>query len=434
MLIKPDPTRRTWWRARYVDPDTGRTVKVTLDATLTTTELRDTWAVRKSKALAKRRLELEHGALPTTGTALADALDRYFADHPKLRAGTRAVYKAPAEKLKAWAARHGVHSADDLTGPKLLAFRADLVREKRRVHVKGGRRGELMTTEQARSPATVNQELRAIRTILGYLRKCGLLPRLTTDGLRDGLERLKVSHERVDYLKPHELRQLLAAAVRHDAARFTETRAEHAGLIPLGSTWRYEPVAPFVACVLLSGMRRTEALTLEAKQVDLESFDNDGRVVGEIHLTGATKTKRARTLDLAVSPALRELLEATLKSKRKRVFRLTKGTAAAAVKRLIAEYEAPENFGWQMLRRTCGCFLTNAPGIFGAASAYRSAKQLGHSVLVAERHYVDVVRGIPREARTLEHAMQIEAEVQQIIDAAKARASDDESAVSSMSA
>ncbi|HEY6723816.1 MAG TPA: hypothetical protein VI197_07280 [Polyangiaceae bacterium] len=325
-----------------------------------------------------------------------------------------------------------MHSADDLTGPKLLAFRADLVREKRRVHVKGGRRGELKTTEQARSPATVNQELRAIRTILGYLRKCGLLPRLTTDGLRDGLERLKVSHERVDYLKPHELRQLLAAAVRHDAARFTETRAEHAGLIPLGSTWRYEPVAPFVACVLLSGMRRTEALTLEAKQVDLESFDNDGRVVGEIHLTGATKTKRARTLDLAVSPALRELLEATLKSKRKRVFRLTKGTAAAAVKRLIAEYQAPENFGWQMLRRTCGCFLTNAPGIFGAASAYRSAKQLGHSVLVAERHYVDVVRGIPREARTLEHAMQIEAEVQQIIDAAKARASDDESAVSSM--
>jgi hypothetical protein len=90
------------------------------------------------------------------------------------------------------------------------------------------------------------------------------------------------------------------------------------------------------------------------------------------------------------------------------VFGLTRGTADAAGKRLIAEYGAPKGFGWQMLRRTCGTFLTNAPGIFGASSAYRSAKQLGHSVTVAERYYVDVARGIPREARTLEAAMQIE--------------------------
>jgi hypothetical protein len=37
-----------------------------------------------------------------------------------------------------------------------------------------------------------------------------------------------------------------------------------------------------------------------------------------------------------------------------------------------------------------------------------SARQLGHSVTVAEKHYLGVVRGIPREARTLEAAMQIE--------------------------
>jgi hypothetical protein len=61
--------------------------------------------------------------------------------------------------------------------------------------------------------------------------------------------------------------------------------------------------------------------------------------------------------------------------------------------------------------------LTNAPGIFGAASAYRSAKQLGHSVAVAERHYLDVMRGIPREARTLEAAMQIEKQMTRVIAA-----------------
>jgi hypothetical protein len=103
------------------------------------------------------------------------------------------------------------------------------------------------------------------------------------------------------------------------------------------------------------------------------------------------------------------------------VFQLTRDTAKAAAKRLKEEYGAPAAFGWQALRRTCGTYLTNAPGIFGAASAYRSAKQLGHSVQVAERHYLDVARGIPREARTLEAAMQIEAQLKKVTEAAKNR-------------
>jgi len=49
-------------------------------------------------------------------------------------------------------------------------------------------------------------------------------------------------------------------------------------------------------------------------------------------------------------------------------------------------------------------------GIFGAASAYRRAKQLGRSVAVAEKQYVDVVRDIQRDARMLEAAMQIDAD------------------------
>jgi hypothetical protein len=38
-------------------------------------------------------------------------------------------------------------------------------------------------------------------------------------------------------------------------------------------------------------------------------------------------------------------------------------------------------------------------------------------VTVAEKHYVDVVRGIPREARSLEAAMQIEAQMTKVIAA-----------------
>lgn len=79
------------------------------------------------------------------------------------------------------------------------------------------------------------------------------------------------------------------------------------------------------------------------------------------------------------------------------------------MKRLKEQYGAPESFSWQVLRRTCGTFLTNAPGIFGAASAYRSARQLGHSVAVAvaEKHYLGVVK-VPPEAMTLEDAMALD--------------------------
>ena len=55
---------------------------------------------------------------------------------------------------------------------------------------------------------------------------------------------------------------------------------------------------------------------------------------------------------------------------------------------------------------TCGTYLTCAPAIYGAASAFMSAKRLGHSVTVAEKHYVGIVRVSP-EARTIELAMQV---------------------------
>jgi hypothetical protein len=104
-----------------------------------------------------------------------------------------------------------------------------------------------------------------------------------------------------------------------------------------------------------------------------------------------------------------------------RVFGVTPGEAQAAEKRLSREFGAPAGSGWQALRRTCGTFLVNGPGIFGAASAYRAARQLGHSVAVAGKPLPGVVRGIPRDARTLEAAMQIEEQVKRVIEAVGSR-------------
>lgn len=424
VVLIPPEGEHTTWRARYTDPDTGRVVKQRLDPiALRTAEARHDWAVRKAKANAKRRIELEGGAHRATGTGLEKALASYFDDHPGLRTATLEVYRAAIDKLKVWAGRSGLSSADDLTGPKLVAFRAELVKEKKRVRRRGGRRGERASVDAHRSPHTVNRELRAVGTVLSYVRRLGLLPRLSTDDLRDGLQKLKVSVERVDYRKPHELQKLLEAALRHDADTFTATRQELAGLRPVGSTARHKPIAPFVAAAVLTGARFGELVDLDWKNVDLEALDNEGRTVGEIYITGASKTHRARTIGLEVSPALRKLLAALhVKSGgRGSVFGLTRGEAIAAEKRLVAGYAAPSGSNWQALRRTCGTYLTNAPGVFGASSAYRSAKQLGHSVMVAEKHYVDVARGIPRDARTLEAAMQIEGQVKKIIDAASTR-------------
>jgi integrase len=423
VLIPPDPAgRHPHWRARFDDPDTGRSVKITI-AELTTAEARRDWAIRKSKTLGKRRMDLEAGAPRATGTTLADAIDRYFEDHPHLRAKTLETYRAATTKLLAWASRVGLRSADDVTAARLVAFKAVIVKEPKRKHARGRKRGSQETTAEPRSPYTINRELQSVQNVLGYLRRLGLLPRITTDDLRDGLKHLPTGSARIDYRKPAELQRLLQAALRHDAEMFDATREELAGERPVGTTPRYLPIAPFVAAAVLTGMRFGELLTLDWKQIDLEALDHDGAVVGEIHLTAATKTHRARTVGLEVSPALRKLLAAMkLASGGKgNVFGLTRGEAVAAEKRLRAEYGAPEGCGWQALRRTCGTYLTNAPGIFGASSAYRSAKQLGHSVQVAEKHYLDLARGISKDARTLEAAMQIEAELQEVLEAASKR-------------
>ena len=81
---------------------------------------------------------------------------------------------------------------------------------------------------------------------------------------------------------------------------------------------------------------------------------------------------------------------------------------------LIRSSDAPP-FTWRMLRRTSGTFLTCAPAIFGAASAFLSAKRLGHTVRIAEKHYAGALAGIPREARTLSAAMEIEDLAKEIV-------------------
>jgi integrase len=402
----------TAWRALYEDPDTGRPTYVTLDAlALPSLEARRAWAVSKSKVIARRRMELESGAARKTGVTLTNAIERYFAAHPHLRSRTKTIYRTATNKLIAWAEGEGIESGDELTRARLVSFRERLASAPKRVPAKEGMRGRFRTSAAARSPASVNQDLRAVRTVLGYLHDLDLLPKLSSDDLRRALKMMKAAQEAPEFLSVEACQRLVQAALLHDAAVFQETREEHAGLRRPGTTARHSAVAPFLTTVLLTGMRLGEALALKWSDVDLGARDADGETVGEIRLRAlATKTSRARTISLDVSPAVRKLLTA-LKQSRVGPYVFGEGDALSrdlvesTRERLLGRYDAP-TFSWQMLRSTCATVQCNAPSLFGAAAAFMSAKRLGHSVVVSERRYAGQV-AVSKSARTLEAAMGI---------------------------
>ena len=65
--------------------------------------------------------------------------------------------------------------------------------------------------------------------------------------------------------------------------------------------------------------------------------------------------------------------------------------------------------------------MARGAGIFGASAVFLAAKQLGHSVAIAEKNYQGVVRGIPREARTLEAAMEVEGVLGEVLAVVRVR-------------
>jgi integrase len=409
-LSPPKDDGRASWRATWIDPDTRKRKWATLDASAARNqETRQRWAMRAYRELRNRRLDLETGSPRMQGVAISEAVARFYRDHPKLRAGTVRTYRTGTDRFEAWAERSKLRSTDDLTRGRLMTFRAEVAREPKQAAKFGGDRGEYIATKEERSPYSINRELAAVRRVLRYTLDCDQLPRASKDDLGRAFKLLPTPRDRVAYLKPKELQRLLEAAQRYDADNPNRMRP-----VPT--------IAPFVAFVLLTGMRLGEAVALDWRHVDLEALDASGKEVGEIEITSASKTKRGRTVGLEVSPALRKLLVAQkfrTGGRKGAVWGITYGGARKAAERLVSDYGAPKGFTWQALRKTCATFLVNAGGIFGAAGVFMESRQLGHSVKVAEDHYFGVLRGIPHDARTLEAAMQIETQVRDIIASAR---------------
>lgn len=411
-LIKPEPARERvdsktgkvkrsgamGWRVRYVDPDTGRAVKRALDRTLTTIAAREDYAVRLSERLGRRRLELEGGAVRATGTPLRAAEKRFYSSLVKKRGRTRETYREGTERFLRWAEANRVQTCDDLTRGQVIAFRESLLAE-------------------ANSASTFNKWLRAVKRMLAYFIDADLLPKLDYADLKR-IKQEQTATELRGFLSPAKVRKLLEACERHDGATYTLTRREKTAGLRAG-TPRYQPISGFALFVLLSGCRLNEAVGLDWKEdVDLDALDHSGKATGQFQIRAAhSKTKKPRTVSLAVSPALRRLMAAQKlrTGGRGKVWGVTEDEAKGALKRLRKDYGAPASFTWQALRRTCSTYLVNSPGIFGGASAYMAAKQLGHGVAVMEKNYAGLVHGIDPSLRNLESVLGIKGHATRIV-------------------
>lgn len=399
--------RRKTWRARYVDPDTRKTVYESLTKHgLTSKEARRTWAIRKSKLLASRRTAIELGARRLTKTPLGDAVAAYLRRcEREHRKATVDGYRISLDLLTEWTAREKFVHVEEIDDAALVRLRDRIVEQRR-------------PDGKPLAASSVNHHLRQIGTAFHAFRRRGLTPLLRRDEIADSLRGVAQPRPEPSPLSPKECADLLRACLRHDVATFKLTRREHAqhpSADVVNGTRRYDPIGPLVLFYLLTGARSNEALALPWSAVDLDARDAFGNAGGVVRLSPLiTKTKIGRDIDLSVCPAVRSLLAAMrLRSGgagyvfggRKP---LNKARSRADIRRLVRAFGAPA-FSPQTLRQTAAAFYVNAPGVFGGASLYRSCAQLGHAPDVATRFYLDVVRGVSPAAKTIEQAMGVEA-------------------------
>ena len=203
--------------------------------------------------------------------------------------------QAGTNKLVRFAEEHRIETVDDLDRRKLMLFREQIVKQPKQYAVKG-RRGQKAEGPERRSNQSINRELRAVSTVLRYLIDADLFARLSHDDVRRCCKPLKAPADRKKFLRPAQMRKLLAAALRHDRETFKATREELGGIGAKGTTPKYPAIAGFVLYVLLTGCRLGEALRLQWEDIELDD--------GNIHIGTESKTHKPRDIDIAPSPAL----------------------------------------------------------------------------------------------------------------------------------
>jgi integrase len=263
LLISPSGAKL--WRLRY-QTETGARKRVTLG------KYPDVGIAQARREASKLRAQVWTGADPVeerkarrvAGITVAELVEQYVAEHqPAWKASTASTYLSSIKRFVAWAESAGVEGVDQLSPDALARYRAHSIALTRKVKAKGGSRRDTVDTGERRSAAAINGDLRCIKTMLSNLRRAGRLTAIgSSDDIADTLRLVATERARPDPLKADEIRRLLGAALEHDAATYAITRVEAAGQREVGTTQRFDAIAPLVLLMLLSGMRLGEALAL----------------------------------------------------------------------------------------------------------------------------------------------------------------------------
>ncbi len=367
--------------ARWRDPIGGASTQQSLDVLgLRSDNARRDWARKKSVQLADLRQAVALGTATAVRTNLRQAVAEYLAG--VAHKATREAKRLPLETLADRMEQAGCQDVAGIAGPLLVKVWRDWV----------------TSPKNPRAPQTRNRWLAVSGSFLRWARRRGMAPLLTLEGIADACERVAVQVDAPEFLRPVEVRQVLEAALAYDREP-TRWRARR-------------KVSTFVLGLLLSGCRLRELANLVAGEVR-----DDG-----IHLSAdRTKTRRARVVTFAESPILGDLLRAMIPEGAKPDAPVFPPALLwswdAALRRMVERFGSPR-FTAHTLRRTAGTYLTCAPSIYGGASAFMSAKRLGHGVDVAERHYVGHLT-LPATAKTLEAALGVEDLCSAIVEEAK---------------
>jgi integrase len=258
---------------------------------------------------------------------------------------------------------------------------------------------------EPRKVSTINQEVKPVRQMLVAAALAGRLVHLSSDAIRGALKRLTQEAPTPRCYSVPEIRDALRAAMDFDVS-------------PLKSR-RSAPTAPLVAAGLLGGLRRGELASLQVHDVLFDApSDYDPSITTGVDVLRLpkhkVKTGVARDVQMVpYSPLLGELMRELIRGRagHERVFRMSYQSMGSLSKRLRAAGRTPpKGFCMKDLRSTCATYQSPLVG-----NAKAKADRLGHTLAVAEEHYLALPSGTPLTAPDLETVMQCAPELREII-------------------
>lgn len=377
------------------------------------------WLKDKSDEVRRTRLVIELGLekqLPvvdqSSGKLLAEVVEMYLEDYAVNRSA--GLVKKQRERLKAFidfSRRAGLYRspAEEFRPVRVTEFR-DYLNRMTRVVTKGKKK--VKTPELLRSGAK-NSYLSTARAFMNWARLREHLP-LTRDDIADRLPTFRSERRLPTALDASQLAALLKAAVELDSTMNhgsrNDKRSYYTGKPSVKAAPTYEPLAPLLLLLMLTGMRRGEALHLKWTDVELDAqrlFVRDDAAQGH-----KVKTRRERCIPLTDSPALLQLLTA-LALRRGRNKYVIAGRTPNQPKHF--KYQA-----WERLTRKAKCqgvapkdlrstFSTCAAAAIRGPQPLYLAARMGHALEVAHRHYVAL--GVRRDGDTIEAWLGVAAEI-----------------------